>query len=162
MVIVPLPCELNASIVAGLNAAPSEPPASGSLARIFPSFALRMTNVLRRLGVGIGRWRPGCPGVPRAGACADGVARREQNLILHIERESVAPAVVTKRIGRRHLHRLGVDHRDATRPLLEDLVDGALAVGDGLLRRAAEIDVPEHRPILASTTSRLFVGWLPM
>ena len=41
---VPLPCVLNASIVDGLNAAPSELPASGSLSRIFPSFALRMTN----------------------------------------------------------------------------------------------------------------------
>src|SRR5215813_4152809 len=45
IVIVPLPCVLNASIVAGLNAAPSELPASVSRSRIFPSFALRMTNV---------------------------------------------------------------------------------------------------------------------
>src|SRR5215467_16225987 len=44
MVIVPFPCVLNASIVCGLNAAPSELPASGSLSRIFPSFALRITN----------------------------------------------------------------------------------------------------------------------
>src|SRR5262252_8452367 len=44
MVIVPLPCVLNASIVAWLNAAPSELPASGSRSRIFPSFALRITN----------------------------------------------------------------------------------------------------------------------
>ena len=44
-VIVPLPCVLNASLVAGLNAAPSELPASDSRSRIFPSFALRMTNV---------------------------------------------------------------------------------------------------------------------
>src|SRR5262252_5267071 len=41
MVIVPLPCALNASIVAGLNAAPSELPASGNVVRILPSFALR-------------------------------------------------------------------------------------------------------------------------
>src|SRR5690242_7637056 len=45
IVIVPLPCELNASIVAGLNAAPSELPASGSLARTLPSLALKITNV---------------------------------------------------------------------------------------------------------------------
>src|SRR5262245_34461341 len=44
MVIVPLPCVLNASIVDGLNAAPSELPASGNRWRICPSFALRMTN----------------------------------------------------------------------------------------------------------------------
>src|SRR6185369_14648382 len=44
MVIVPLPCVLNASSVAGLNAAPSELPASGSFVMIAPSFALRITN----------------------------------------------------------------------------------------------------------------------
>ena len=42
-VIVPFECVLNASLVAGLNAAPSELPASGSVARIWPSSALRMT-----------------------------------------------------------------------------------------------------------------------
>src|SRR6185295_6297604 len=72
MVIVPLPCVLNASIVAGLNVAPSELPASGSLARIFPSFALRMTNVCGGLAVGSGVGGApagaGCPGVPLAGA----------------------------------------------------------------------------------------------
>src|SRR5438093_13452789 len=70
MVIVPLPCVLNASIVDGLNAAPSEPPASGSLARIFPSFALRTTTVCGGfvLGSGVGAGGAGCPGVPRAGA----------------------------------------------------------------------------------------------
>ena len=40
IVIVPFPWVLNASIVAGLNVAPSEPPASGSLARIVPSLAI--------------------------------------------------------------------------------------------------------------------------
>lgn len=45
IVIVPLPWVLNASIVPGLNAAPSEPPASGSLARMLPSLALKTTNV---------------------------------------------------------------------------------------------------------------------
>src|SRR5215471_384095 len=64
MVIVPLPCVLNASIVAGLNVAPSELPASGSLARIFPSFALRMTNVCGGLALGSG----GGGGVPRGAA----------------------------------------------------------------------------------------------
>src|SRR5205085_11961738 len=67
IVIVPLPCVLNASIVRGLNAAPSELPASGSLARIFPSFALMMTNVCGGLALGSGIGG-GCPGVPRAGA----------------------------------------------------------------------------------------------
>src|SRR3954471_8314645 len=71
-VIVPFPCVLNASIVAGLNAAPSELPASGSVARTFPSFALRMTNVCGGLALGSGAAGgpagPGCPGVPRAGA----------------------------------------------------------------------------------------------
>src|SRR5437016_4458366 len=64
IVIVPLPCVLNASIVLGLNAAPSELPASGSLARIFPSFALRMTNVCGGLALGSGIGG----GVPRGGA----------------------------------------------------------------------------------------------
>src|SRR3954470_11465457 len=83
MVIVPLPCVLNASIVAGLNTAPSELPASGSRSRIFPSFALRMTNLCDGLAFGSGGGGPGdaggpggagcpddagCPGVPRAGA----------------------------------------------------------------------------------------------
>src|SRR6185295_2239321 len=45
MVIVPLLCALNASIVTGLKAAPSEPPASGSVVRILPSFALMITIV---------------------------------------------------------------------------------------------------------------------
>src|SRR5438132_10068262 len=45
MVIVPLPCVLKASMVAGLNAAPSEPPASGRLVRILPSVALRITII---------------------------------------------------------------------------------------------------------------------
>src|SRR5215471_18572714 len=72
MVIVPFPCVLNASIVCGLNAAPSELPASGSLSRIFPSLALRMTNACGGLalgsGAGGGAAGAGCPGVPRAGA----------------------------------------------------------------------------------------------
>src|SRR5882724_10469160 len=45
IVSVPLPCVLNASIVAGLNAAPSEPPASGSVVRILPSSALITTII---------------------------------------------------------------------------------------------------------------------
>src|SRR4029077_20018051 len=62
MVIVPLPCVLNASIVAGLNVAPSELPASGSLVRIFPSFAFRMTNVCGGLAPGsVGFGVPGGP-----------------------------------------------------------------------------------------------------
>src|SRR5215813_161504 len=71
IVIVPLPCVLNASIVAGLNVAPSELPASGSLSRIFPSFALKMTNVCGGLALGSGAGggpAGGCPGVPRDGA----------------------------------------------------------------------------------------------
>ena len=36
---VPSPCELNASIVAGLKAAPSTPPPIGRAARILPSSA---------------------------------------------------------------------------------------------------------------------------
>src|ERR1051326_2476021 len=44
LLIVPLPCVLNASIVCGLNAAPSELPAGGRRSRLLRSFALRMTN----------------------------------------------------------------------------------------------------------------------
>src|SRR5215467_10632354 len=54
IVIVPLPWVLNASIVARLNAAPSEPPASGSRARTLPSLALKMTNVCGGLAFGSG------------------------------------------------------------------------------------------------------------
>src|SRR5439155_4720246 len=43
IVSVPLPCVLNASIVAGLNTAPSEAPASGRVVRILPSPARRIT-----------------------------------------------------------------------------------------------------------------------
>src|SRR5215510_5932858 len=70
IVIVPFPCVLKASMVAGLNVAPSELPASGSLSRIFPSFALRITNVCGgfALGSGAGGAGAGCPGVPRGGA----------------------------------------------------------------------------------------------
>src|SRR5262249_33958248 len=66
MVIVPLACVLNASIVAGLKVAPSELPASGSLVRILPSFALRTTNVCGGLALGSAGGAGGCPGVPRA------------------------------------------------------------------------------------------------
>src|SRR5262245_63753112 len=45
-------------------------------------------------------------------------------------------------------HRLRIDYRNAARPVLQHLVDRALAVADGLLRRAAEVDVPEHGPVL--------------
>src|SRR5882757_11124299 len=54
MVIVPLPWVLNASIVAGLNTAPSEPPASGSFASTLPSFALRTTKVCGGFAFGSG------------------------------------------------------------------------------------------------------------
>jgi hypothetical protein len=54
IVIVPLPWVLNASIVAGLNAAPSEPPASGSLARTLPSLALKTTKVCGGFAFGSG------------------------------------------------------------------------------------------------------------
>ena len=54
IVIVPLPWVLNASIVAGLNAAPSEPPASGSRARMLPSLALKMTKVCGGFAFGSG------------------------------------------------------------------------------------------------------------
>src|SRR5580765_3642817 len=72
IVIVPLPWVLNASIVAGLNTAPSEPPASGRRARTLPSFALRTTKVCGGFAFGSGvdggpaggAW----PGVPRGGA----------------------------------------------------------------------------------------------
>src|SRR5215468_5927158 len=64
IVSVPLPCVLNASMVDGLKVAPSEPPARGSFARIFPSFALRMTNVWGGFAFGLGAGG----GVPRGGA----------------------------------------------------------------------------------------------
>src|SRR5438093_3883860 len=43
IVSVPLPCVLKASMVEGLNTAPSDPPASGRLVMILPSLALKIT-----------------------------------------------------------------------------------------------------------------------
>src|SRR5207244_6455669 len=57
---VPLPCVLNASIVSGLNTAPSDPPASGRVARTFPSFAL-ITTIF-----GAGGVAGGLPEAPHA------------------------------------------------------------------------------------------------
>ena len=45
IVMVPLPWVLKTSLVAGLKTAPSDPQASGSLVRILPSLALRITMV---------------------------------------------------------------------------------------------------------------------
>jgi hypothetical protein len=45
MVSVPSPWELKASMVAGLKPPPSVPFPMGSVSRIFPSTALRMTTV---------------------------------------------------------------------------------------------------------------------
>ena len=67
---------------------------------------------------------------------------------MHLLLVLIAPSVITKWISLRDLHRFNVDHGDGAGTLLEDLIDGAFAVGDCLFRRAAEIDVPEHRPIL--------------
>ena len=133
IVSVPLPCVLNASIVDGLNAAPSDPPASGSVVRILPSVALMMTIV------GFG----GC-----AGGLPEMRARREQHVILVVEREAVAAADIAERIVRGRLHRLGVDDGDAALRVLHDDVNRALAVGDRLFGDAAEIDRADHRAIL--------------
>ena len=62
---VPLLCELNASIVAGLKAAPSEPPASGRLVMMWPSSALRITII----GCGSCRCGSGCPFAPFRAGC---------------------------------------------------------------------------------------------
>src|SRR5260221_11734666 len=55
---VPLPCVLKASIVDGLNTAPSDPPASGRLVKILPSLALRITII------GCAGWAGGFPEFP--------------------------------------------------------------------------------------------------
>src|ERR1035438_4048203 len=52
---VPFPWVLKASIVEGLNTAPSDPPASGRLVMILPSEALRTTII------GCGGWEGGSP-----------------------------------------------------------------------------------------------------
>ena len=52
---VPLPCVLKASMVAGLNVAPSDEPARGRAVRILPSFALRITII------GFAGWAGGMP-----------------------------------------------------------------------------------------------------
>src|SRR6185436_20739934 len=72
----------------------------------------------------------------------------KKDLILNIECEPIAAAVVTERISCCNLHRLRVDHRDPTWPVLEDLVDCAFAIADRLLRYATEIDVSQHCSIL--------------
>src|SRR6185369_5075260 len=58
IVMVPLPCELKASIVAGLKTTPSEPPTNGSEVMILPSSALRITI---RGCAGVTAGIPDCP-----------------------------------------------------------------------------------------------------
>lgn len=113
---------------------------------------------LRRLSIWIGRrlWCRRLAGRWPGRCRADRVARREQDLILAIERQAIAPAVLRELVRRLHLHCLGVDHRYAAWPILENLIHSALAIGDGLLGRPAEIDVAEYGPVLGVHNHKTF------
>src|SRR5262249_56724917 len=98
-----------------------------------------------RGGGGGGGWGRGGRG---GGGGAVAPPRGKNILFLNTHRPPIPPAVLAERIRRLHLHCLRVDHGYAAGPVLEDLVDSALAIGDGLLGCPAEIDVAEYRPIL--------------
>src|SRR5262245_2605421 len=105
-------------MVCGLNTAPSELPASGSFVRIFPSFALRITIT-------------GCGGWPA---------------VLPVQREPVAATDVAEWIVCGRFHCFLIDDRDTPRRILKHRVERPLAIGDGLLRDAAEVDLAERLP----------------
>src|SRR5450759_4901530 len=84
------------------------------------------------------RWRWQRRRVSRSGT------RREQPVILRIQGEPVTPALVAEWIVPGRLHRLDIDGPDAPQRVLHDDIEIAFAVGNALLRHAAQIDRAEH------------------
>ena len=101
---MPSPLELKASIVLGLNVAPSVPWPIGSVSRILPSSELSITMIGRI------------------------VARGKENVILHVERQPARPAALAAQIPvRGHFQSLGVHGSDLVLVFQID-IDVALAV----------------------------------
>ena len=75
-------------------------------------------------------------------------AGREQHIVLRVQGEPVAPALVPKGVVRDRLHRLDVDGRNTALRVLHDHVEHAFAVAHALLRHAAQIDGAEHGAVL--------------
>src|ERR1017187_10291586 len=82
--------------------------------------------------------------------------RREQHMILRVQSQPVAPALVPEGVVRDSLHRLDIDGRDAALRVLHDNVEHAFAVADALLWHAAQIDLAEHGAVQsrASATAK--------
>ncbi len=102
--------------------------------RIFPSFALRITMFV--FGGSLG------------GKSARQAAKRD--LVLGIERQTVAIPLIAKRIVGRGLHRFLIHDGDAALRVLHDDVECAFAVRDAFFGHAAQID-------LARRSSRLSI-----
>ena len=115
-VTVPSPWELNASMVFGLNTAPSVPAPSGRVVQDFAVFRAHDHHGLRL------------------------AAGDEQDLILYVHGEPGAGSAFSGQVVMAgDGHGLGVDHRDVV--FIFDIdVDVAFSVGDGLFGRAAQVD----------------------
>ena len=124
MVSVPSRCELNASIVAGLNPPPSVPLPMGSVASTLPSSAFTTTQT-------------------------SGVrAHREQDVILHVKAEAArSTRVVAEVILGHDLHGLQIHHRDFLL-VLHIHIQFPLPVALGLFHRAADVNGARHRAVL--------------
>src|SRR6185437_10871516 len=68
----------------------------------------------------------------------------EQDVVLDVQREAVASAVLAERIVGGGLHRLHVHDRHAAGTILHHHVEGAFSVGDSFFGRAAEIHRANH------------------
>src|SRR6185437_15179919 len=68
----------------------------------------------------------------------------EQDVVLDVQREAVASAVLAERIVGGGLQRLHVHDRDAAGAILHHDVEGAFSVGDSFFGRAAEIHRAHH------------------
>ena len=124
MVSVPSRCELNASIVLGLNPPPSVPLPMGSVASTLPSSAF---NDHADTGLG---------------------AHGKENVILHVQTEAarfagaVAEVILGDELERFEIH-------DGDFLLVLDIhIQFSLPVALGLLHRAADINRAGHRAVL--------------
>src|ERR1035438_9820455 len=72
----------------------------------------------------------------------------KENIVLRIERKTCAPSAFAGNVVLpNHLHRVGVDDGDGG--LVYDVdIDFAVAVGSGLLGRAADVDGAQDRAVL--------------
>ena len=121
---VPSPCELNASMVAGLKVAPSQPLPMGRSVMMCPSVAERMTMF-----------------------CLSRQAAKRM-LFFGVQRQAGAAAALARDVVfADHLHGVRVDDGDGGFVFNVD-IDFAAAVGCRLLRRAADVDGAEDCAVL--------------